>query len=166
MKVDNDHNSEPLHTRRVATVALVAAALYPIASATSAFAQAPGKAAAGKGASKAEPFPNQGLFAASQRCGKLGTACLNHSLRLTRAGDKTLGDCIRAIRDMLPVAAATGRLAALNSKHLKETAKLCADVCTTCEAECRKHEFHHKECAACAAACADMVAECKKVMGA
>lgn len=156
----NRSNIEGL-TRRQAAAAVAATVLLPLMGAGNAAAQG-----AKKAAPKAEKFPNQALFAAAERCGKVGTVCLNHSIRLTRAGDKTLADCIRSVRSMLPVAAATGRLAALNSAHLKDVAKVCADICAACEVECRKHEFHHKECAACAAACADMVTECKKVIGA
>jgi Cys-rich four helix bundle protein (predicted Tat secretion target) len=72
-------------------------------------------------------------------------------------GDKSLADCMRSVSAMLPVCAAMNRLAIQDAKRLKDLAKVCADICRDCEAECRKHEFHHVECKRCAEACAATV---------
>jgi len=101
--------------------------------------------------------PNQALVEVTKRCETVGTACLKHCQRLTRLGDKSLADCMRSVSSMLPVCVATNRLAAQDANRLKDLAKVCADVCRDCEAECRKHEFHHIECKRCAEACAATV---------
>jgi Cys-rich four helix bundle protein (predicted Tat secretion target) len=117
----------------------------------SAWAQAP---AAKKSSAKS---PHQAIVEATKRCESVGNACLRHCLRLTRLGDKSLADCMRSVSAMLPICVATNRLATLDAKPLQALAKVCADVCRECEAECRKHEFHHVECTRCAEACAATV---------
>ncbi len=73
---------------------------------------------------------------------------------------------MRTVNVMLPVCSAVVKLALQDAKRLKELVKVCADVCVDCETECRKHEFHHKECKNCAEACASMVKECKALLAA
>jgi Cys-rich four helix bundle protein (predicted Tat secretion target) len=124
-------------------------------AATPVWAQAAKKAAPKKAAAPASP--NQPIVDATRRCETVGKICLNHCIRLTKAGDKSIADCMRAVNAMLPVCSAMNRLAALDAKRLKDLAKVCADVCRDCEAECRKHEFHHVECKNCAEACAATV---------
>ena len=118
-------------------------------------APASAQAAAAKGAASASP--QQAIVAATKRCETVGTACLKHCQRLTRLGDKSLAECMRSVSAMLPVCTAMNRLASQDAKRLKDLAKVCADICRDCEAECRKHEFHHVECQRCAEACATMV---------
>jgi Cys-rich four helix bundle protein (predicted Tat secretion target) len=101
--------------------------------------------------------PHQAVVEATKRCETVGNACLRHCQRLTRMGDKSLADCMRSVSAMLPVCAAMNRLATQDAKHLTDLAKVCADICRDCEAECRKHEFHHVECKRCAEACAATV---------
>jgi Cys-rich four helix bundle protein (predicted Tat secretion target) len=113
------------------------------------------QAAAAKGAPRASP--HQAIVEATKRCETVGTACLKHCQRLTRRGDKSLAECMRSVSAMLPVCTAMNRLASQDAKHLKELAKVCADICRDCEGECRKHEFHHVECQRCAEACAATV---------
>lgn len=125
----------------------------------------------GSGATKAVPAPkakspNDAVIAAARRCESVGNICLRHCIRLNRAGDKSIYDCMRAVQAMLPVCVSIRRLAVLDARRLKDMAKLCMDVCSDCEAECRKHEFHHVECKNCAEACAAMVEACKRVLGA
>jgi len=66
---------------------------------------------------------------------------------------------------MLPVCTSIGQLAAQDAKRLKDMARVCVSVCSDCEDECRKHEFHHVECKNCAEACAAMISACKTVLG-
>jgi Cys-rich four helix bundle protein (predicted Tat secretion target) len=101
--------------------------------------------------------PHQAVIEATKRCDTVGNACLRHCQRLTRLGDKSLAECMRSVSAMLPVCVAMNRLAGQDAKRLKDLAKVCADVCRDCEAECRKHEFHHVECKRCAEACAATV---------
>jgi Cys-rich four helix bundle protein (predicted Tat secretion target) len=105
----------------------------------------------------AKTSSHQAIIAATKRCETVGNACLKHCQRLTRLGDQSLADCMRSVTAMLPVCAAMNRLALQDAKRLKELAKVCADICRDCEAECRKHEFHHVECQRCAEACAATV---------
>lgn len=124
-------------------------------------ASAAGKA---KSAEPAAPMAHKELVAATKKCVEAGEICLNHCIRLTKLGDKSIAKCMEAVRAMLPVCGALGKLASLDAKRLKELAKVCADVCSDCEDECRKHEFHHRECKACAEACAATVREVKKLL--
>jgi Cys-rich four helix bundle protein (predicted Tat secretion target) len=116
-------------------------------------------AAAQTAAPKSGPSkpPRQAVIEATKRCETVGNACLRHCQRLTRLGDKSLAECMRSVSAMLPVCVAVNRLASQDAKRLKDLAQVCADVCRDCEAECRKHEFHHLECKRCAEACAATV---------
>jgi len=105
----------------------------------------------------AAPSPQQAVVAATKRCENVGNVCLRHCQRLTRLGDKSLADCMRSVSAMIPICVATNKLASQDAKPLQALAKLCAEVCRECEAECRKHEFHHVECKRCAEACAETV---------
>jgi hypothetical protein len=55
------------------------------------------------------------------------------------------------------------QLAGQDAKRLKDYAKVCVAVCSDCEDECRKHEFHHIECKNCAEACAAMIKACQSL---
>jgi len=109
--------------------------------------------------------PASGLADAAAGCIAAGNACLQHCLDLLGKGDTSIAECSQTVRQMLAVCAAIGPLADAGSKHLKEAARLCLDVCTDCEAACRKHENHHAPCKRCADACARTIAEAKKVLG-
>jgi Cys-rich four helix bundle protein (predicted Tat secretion target) len=78
-------------------------------------------------------------------------------------GDKSLLECTATAREMTVVCDGLRTLAAQNSPHLAKYAKLAAEVCKDCEAECRKHE-QHPSCKACADACAACAAECGKLV--
>lgn len=114
----------------------------------------------------AAPAPHAALIAAAKKCGTVGEICLKHCIKLTKAGDKSLADCMRNVKAMLVVCNAVGRLAGQDAKRLKDLTKVCLDVCTDCEAECRKHESHHVECKNCANSCAAMIVEAKKLLAA
>jgi Cys-rich four helix bundle protein (predicted Tat secretion target) len=110
--------------------------------------------------------PNKALVAAARRCEDVGKICLAHCIRLTKAGDKSLGDCMRAVQAMLPVCGAVKQLAMQDARRLKDLAKVCTDICSDCEVECRKHESHHVQCKNCAEACAATIRECKALIAA
>ena len=158
----NSEKRESVPRRRL--LALGASALLGIAFTSNCEAQAPSLKAPRKKA--AARGPNQSLVDAAKRCGRVGDICLKHCIRLTRAGDTSLADCMRAVQAMLPVCSTMGQFAGQDAKRLKNMATLCADVCADCEDECRKHEFHHRECKNCAEACAAMIKECKALIGA
>lgn len=126
-------------------------------------AMAAGKAKPAETAAAATS-PHKDLIAATKKCGEAGDVCLRHCMHLTKLGDKSIAKCMESVRSMLPVCAALNKVATLDGKRLKELAKVCADVCSDCEDECRKHEFHHRECKACAEACAATVREVKKLL--
>ena len=154
------HTIDALSRRQFLLPVLASAAVSLIGSSAQA------QTAAGKAAAAKPATPLQGLIAAAKKCGSTGDICLKHCIRLTKAGDKSLAGCMASVKTMLPVCNAVGHLASLDSKRLKDLVKVCADVCADCEIECRKHEFHHKECKNCAEACADMVKACKALLAA
>ena len=105
------------------------------------------------------PSDKQDAFArALGQCVTAGNACLQHCLKLLGAGDTSLAECSKAARDMLAVCAAEQTLVLGDSPRAKTAAELCIEVCTDCEAACRKHEAHHAVCKACADSCAATVA--------
>jgi len=99
------------------------------------------------------------------RCVETGNVCLEHCLRNLATGDTTLAECSVAVRDMLAVCNAVAVLAAAQSKFLKSRARLCIEVCESCEKACRAHQDHHAECKACAEACAATLAEARRIVG-
>ena len=161
-------HSEPVARRRVLTGAALLLTGVAVGSmrSDSAWAQAAAKPTAKSPAAVASKSPHQALIAAAKSCLQTGDTCQKHCVRLISAGDKSLADCLRTVRAMMPICLAMERLAGQDAKRLKELAKVCSDTCADCEAECRKHEFHHRECKACAESCAAMIKQCAAVMAA
>lgn len=108
------------------------------------------------------PKRNAGLIAASADCLKTGEACLAHCIYLLGTGDKEMAACAQSVNELLASCTALMKLAGQDSRYVPAFAKLAAEVCATCEKECRKHADHHAECKACADSCAACVKECKK----
>jgi len=144
-----------------------------VAGAGAAFAQAPkhdhsGHAAAPaqKPAAPAAPPKNplKAVVDAARTCERRGQTCRAHCIRLIRRGDKSLEECLRRVDAMLPVCAATAKLAELNAPRFKDLARVCLAACEDCEAECRKHASHHAECKGCMEACQGMIAALKQVL--
>ena len=123
-------------------------------------------------ASKKSPVPKKAetpakykaVLDAAKVCESKGQTCRTHCIRLIRRGDNSLAECLKNVNVMLPVCAATARLAAQDAKRFKELAKVCLDVCVDCEAECKKHAPHHAECKACMEACQGMITALKAVL--
>lgn len=137
------------------------------ANAAALFANRTALAQAAKSAKPAPaPTPHAALISAAKKCGAVGEVCLKHCIKLTSAGDKSLADCMCNVRAMLVVCNAVGRLAGQDAKRLNDLTKVCLDVCTDCEVECRKHESHHVECKNCGNTCAAMIVEAKKLLAA
>lgn len=122
------------------------------------------RAFAAEGAPSA-PMPAAALAGAAARCVDAGDECLQHCLDMLSAGDGTLADCAREVRQMVAVCAGAGPMAYAGGRRLAAFARLCADVCSDCEKACRKHEAEHDVCKRCAEACARFIAEAKKVSG-
>lgn len=91
-------------------------------------------------------------------CVHSGEACLEHCLRLLASGDASMGECAKAVREMLAVCKMTQTMAMSASAHLGQVAALCTSVCESCEAACRPHAQHHSECADCAEQCRASIA--------
>lgn len=121
-------------------------------------AKAPAKAAAAK--------PHQAIVDAARKCLAKGDVCRKHCERRIKAGDTSLAECLKLVDAMMPVCAATAKLAAADAARLKDLAKVCHAVCGDCEAECRKHAGHHAECKGCMEACQGMIAALRPLVGA
>ena len=102
--------------------------------------------------------PHDALVKATAECLAAGRACLAHCLRLLAEGDKSLGDCAKAVNQMLALCDATNSLAAQQAALLPAVAKLCADACKQCAEACKAHADHHAECKACPEQCGKIAA--------
>jgi Cys-rich four helix bundle protein (predicted Tat secretion target) len=121
-------------------------------------------AAAAKAEQKAKPTQSSGpnaLLDAAIDCQKKAELCLSHCNMMF--GDVAMAACAASVRDTLATSKALATLAAANSKHVKDLAKVCASVCKDCETECRKHEAKMAPCKDCADACAKMIQEIAKL---
>src|SRR5579883_39436 len=105
----------------------------------------------------------QPLVEAAADCLKRGEACEQHCFVLLGGGDASMAPCAIAVRDMLASVRALFTLAAAGSRYTAKMARLCAEVCRDCEAECRKHADKHPPCRDCADACARMQQEIAKL---
>jgi len=109
---------------------------------------------------------HQPLIDAALACVNRGNVCIDHCYKLLGEGDTSLKICVRTVAAMLPMCAALASLAALDAPRLKDLARLCIDICSDCETECRKHQDHHASCRGCADSCADCIKECKALIAA
>lgn len=107
--------------------------------------------------------PNAALIGTASDCLQTGEACLAHCLVLLGKGDKEMAACAQSVNELLAICTALMKIAGQESKFLPALAKVAADVCSSCEKECRKHEKKHAECKACADSCAACLKECKKL---
>jgi Cys-rich four helix bundle protein (predicted Tat secretion target) len=94
-------------------------------------------------------------------CVMKGEICVAHCLELFKAGDTSVAECADTVQDMLASCTAMRKLAAYDSRHLKDFVRVCIGVCEDCEKACREHEKKHAECKACADSCADCIKACK-----
>jgi Cys-rich four helix bundle protein (predicted Tat secretion target) len=104
------------------------------------------------------------VIEAALDCVEKGNACTAHCLHLIKMGDTTMGDCIAAVTDMLPMCSTLGKLAANQSRHLKDFASVCIAVCEDCEKACEEHADKHEECKNCMESCAACIKACKKLV--
>jgi Cys-rich four helix bundle protein (predicted Tat secretion target) len=117
----------------------------------------------GHGAADAGKGGDMALVNTVADCIAAGQACLSHCIRLLASGDTSMGDCAKAVNDMLAICRASESLAASGSKHLKGIAKLCIEACSDCAKACGPHAGHHAECKACKEAC-DATVEAMKAV--
>ena len=93
-----------------------------------------------------------------------GEICIEHCLRLFKAGDTSVAECAATTHEMIASCTAMRQLAVLDSRHLKDFMRVCIGVCEDCEKACREHENKHAECKACADSCADCIRVCKEYL--
>ncbi|OHC75603.1 MAG: hypothetical protein A3G18_00120 [Rhodospirillales bacterium RIFCSPLOWO2_12_FULL_58_28] len=105
----------------------------------------------------------QALADAALHCVSMGQACINHCLITFKKGDASLADCARLVEQTIAISQTLAQFAALESPYIAALAKLCIDVCSACEAECRKHADLHVACRNCAESCLMCIKECKKI---
>ena len=108
---------------------------------------------------------NQALIDAAGDCSNKAEVCLSHCQEVLAQGDKSLAACAASAREVATACTALRSLAAQNAPSMPQFAKVTADVCRRCEAECRKH-LQHQACKDCADACATCAAECAKTAAA
>lgn len=106
-----------------------------------------------------------GLIAAASNCVTTGDVCLSHCLTMLGQGDKDLADCARTVRETIAACTALRELAAAESPHLRDMAKVVSGICADCEAECKKHD-KHAVCRDCAKACRECKDACDKASAA
>jgi len=105
---------------------------------------------------------NQALIDAAGACSVAAEICVGHCVEMLASGDKTMAACAASSREVAVVCDGLRSLAAQNSAHLASYAKVAAEICKSCEAECRKHP-QHEACKNCADACAACAIDCGKV---
>ncbi len=105
---------------------------------------------------------HKSLADAASACSTAADACVTHCVDMLAGGDKSLQYCAATSREVATVCSGLQSLAAQNSPHLASYAKVAAEICKDCEAECRKHS-QHAVCKACGDSCAACAAECEKV---
>jgi len=105
---------------------------------------------------------HQALIDAASNCSSAADICVGHCVEMLAGGDKTMAACTASSREVAVVCEGLRALAAQNSAHLASYAKVAAEICKSCEGECRKHP-QHEVCKNCADACAACAIECGKV---
>ena len=108
--------------------------------------------------------PHGDIIDAALSCVKKGDACVAHCIHLIQMGNRDMADCLKAVSDMLPMCNTLAKLAASQSTHLAEFAKVCITVCEDCEKECDKHADKHEACKACRDSCRSCIEQCKKLI--
>lgn len=116
---------------------------------------------AGKHVHEAMPSPYRDLVTSASTCVSAGEVCLSHCLTMLAEGDTELAACARTVRDTIAACSALQQLAAANSPRVQEFAKVVAEICGDCQAECHKHE-KHPVCRDCEKACQDCKQACEK----
>ena len=95
---------------------------------------------------------DRALVGAASDCVSKGQVCLSHCHEMLANGDKSMAACAKTVSELLAVCGALVAVAAQGAPSLPKLAAVAFDVCTRCEAECRKHA-QHPPCKDCAEAC-------------
>jgi Cys-rich four helix bundle protein (predicted Tat secretion target) len=102
------------------------------------------------------------LVDALANCTASGEVCVSHCLATFAEGDTALAACAAKVQEMLAVCSALSHLAASNSSHFGDMAKVCSTVCEDCSKQCNEHADKHAAYRNCMEACDAVVAELKK----
>ena len=156
--MEADHNSGLIDRRNV-----LIGAVGATAAATSLIAGNVFAASHGGGMHHEHSKHDMNLIDAATNCVKNGQICSDHCIKLVKADDTSIADCLGTVSELLAACNALAILASYQSSHLPTFVKSCIAICEDCEKECRKHEDKHVECKNCAEACKDCIAACKKV---
>lgn len=105
---------------------------------------------------------NEKLIAVAADCAVKANICVQHCILAMGKGEKDLAACAQSSSQVEALCTALEKMAAGESKHLPQLAKLAMDVCKDCEDECKKTD-KHPECKACGEACAACYKECKAI---
>ena len=102
---------------------------------------------------------------ASLDCIGSGEVCASHCVELLSQGDKSMKDCLPAVRNMLALCGAMVKVgsAGTNKKLIQKTAAACVMACEACMNECDKHKDKHADCKVCYESCKRCIAACKKI---
>jgi len=106
---------------------------------------------------------NEDLAKAASDCVSSGDACIAHCLAEFESGRTELAECALRVTELTAACTTLQKYAAMGSSHLPAFAAATAEVCKSCESECRKHADDHPSCDACAKACAACLRACDKV---
>jgi Cys-rich four helix bundle protein (predicted Tat secretion target) len=102
------------------------------------------------------------LEEATGHCLIAGKDCLRHCFGMLAMKDYSMTECIDHAYQMIAASEALQSLAAVNSPHTAELAKVVALVCEDCQKVCEKF-LQYAECKACAESCKATAAECRKI---
>lgn len=108
----------------------------------------------------------EALVATTFDCLRAGEDCLRHCGDRLAVGDKTMGECNRAVQNMLALCGAMAKVATYASaepNRIRHLAAVCGDVCRDCAKACRPHESHHASCKSCMETCQACAKACAKV---
>lgn len=103
---------------------------------------------------------NQSCIEACVRCAQACEHCANACL--DEHDVEKMADCIRSDRDCAAICWLAAGYMSRGSQFIEDVCRLCAEICETCAAECRKHE--HEHCQECADACERCAEECRKMV--
>jgi Cys-rich four helix bundle protein (predicted Tat secretion target) len=98
---------------------------------------------------------NRASIDAASNCSSAAELCTSHCVEMLAAG-------AASSREVAVVCEGLRSLAAQNSVHLASYARVAAEICKSCETECRKHA-EHMACKNCADACVACAVECGKL---
>ncbi len=101
-------------------------------------------------------------------CLKTGEDCLRHCAESLAAGNKLMGDCNKAVLNMLALCGALAKVASYGTAaadRIQRLAAVCGDICRDCAAMCKPHAGHHEACKQCMESCEACAKACDAVRG-